>query len=158
VRPDQFFELIRETVDSGISTLSVIFEAEGDRISHAVGRADADGWSASPTDDDAGHMMFGPYVSDLPAGHHKASFRMMVDDNTAANDLCVTVEVSNYTSGTLLGSLDVYRHDWTNAGAYQDFDVLYNYATAGDALEFRVHWKDVAYVLVDRVKITDVAM
>jgi hypothetical protein len=158
VRPDHFFELVREAVDSGIPTLSVIFEAEGDRISHTVGRADADGWSANPSDDNAGYMMFGPYVSDLPAGNHKASFRMMVDDNTLANDLCVTLEVFNYTSGTLLGSLDVYRHDWTNAGTYQDFEVLYTYATAGDALEYRVHWKDAAYVLVDRVQITDVPM
>jgi len=155
VRPDHFFELVHEAADSGISTLSVIFEAEGERMSHAVGRADADGWSANPSDDAAGYLMFGPYVNDLPTGNQKAIFRMQVDDNAATDDLCVTLEVSNYTSGALLGSLDVHRQDWTSAGTYQDFEVVYTNATAGDALEFRVHWKDAAYVLVDRVQITD---
>ena len=108
VRPDHFFQLIKDAKNAGIPTLSQVFEAES-QFSHGIGHADADGWAADTASDNAGFMMYGPYTGTLPAGAQKAAFRMLIDNNTANNDLCCVLDVRDNNNGQILATRNVYR-------------------------------------------------
>jgi hypothetical protein len=55
-----------------------VYQADGD-LSHIVGRADNGGWSANTAADPPGHLCYGPYATDIPAGANTVSFELMID-------------------------------------------------------------------------------
>lgn len=161
VRADNYFQLMREANCLPVDTSTIVktWEAENQSwasspFSHGVGRAENDGWSANTTQDNQGHMLYGPYDTTLPTGSLSATFKMWVDNNTVDNNVVATIDVWDATNGTSLASRDITRQQFTGTTTWQDFSVPFTNAAAGHALEFRVHYKKVAKVSVDKVTIT----
>ncbi|MGK3988764.1 hypothetical protein WME99_37310 [Sorangium sp. So ce136] len=118
-------------------------------LPHIIGRADGDGWSANVTQDPVGSLQYGPYTTQVPAGPHSAIWNLMIDNNSANNDPVVFLDVvDSTTGGTVLGSRQLTRTEWTSPYQYQAFAVPFTLDSSrvGHALEFRTLWHKVAYV------------
>jgi hypothetical protein len=128
-------------------------------LSHgSIGRADGDGWAANTAADGAGHMAFGPYATDWGGQAAHASFYLLVDNNSAANDLVVKLEIYDSVTEKTLASRDVHRYDFRAPGVYQRFGLDADLAgTAGHKMETRVWWMDVSYVRLQKVLLHTVA-
>lgn len=128
------------------------WSATSSAIGHIVGRAEGSGWSASVYDP-AGHMIYGPYTTGVPAGSHVAAFRMLVDNNSADNAAVVLLDVWDSTASTQIAARQLYRTDWKAASRYQVFELPFSLSAAsvGHALEFRVYYQQTSYVRVDKV-------
>lgn len=123
-------------------------------LSHAVGRAEADGWSASTGPDAKGHMIFGPYAKDWGGGAVQAVVSMMVDDHTADDLPVVTLEIYDATAGAILASREVRRRELRAPMKLQRFTLDAGLeGHAGDEMELRVYWHDVSYVKVSGVTV-----
>ncbi|WP_233261526.1 GxGYxYP domain-containing protein [Vitiosangium sp. GDMCC 1.1324] len=160
VRPDNYFQLMREynNLPTDPSTVVKTYEAEttsyaASPFSHTVGRSNDNGWSANVTQDDAGMMLYGPYVTTFPAGQLTTTFKMKIDVITGNNDNVVTLDVRDATTGSVLTAFDVYRNQFKANGLYQDFSLTYN-NVAGHQLEFRANFKDTAAINIDKVTTT----
>lgn len=160
VRPDNYFQLMRESYNlpTDTSTLVKTYEAENQSyatspFSHAVGRSYDNGWTANVTDDGPGLMLYGPYVTTFPAGQLTTTFKMKIDAITGTNDNVVTLDVRDATTGVILTTFDVYRNQFKAGGVYQDFSLTYN-NVAGHQLEFRANYKDKASINIDKVTTT----
>ncbi|MCM3626089.1 hypothetical protein M3194_01750 [Paenibacillus glycanilyticus] len=128
------------------------YEAEGTLVGHGTGHLDGNGWLAQTSIDAPNqHMVYGPYATDIPVGANQAFFDMIIDNNTANNDVIVTVDVRDNTNGQILATRDITRQEWTKAGSYERFNLSFNNPTAGHAIEFRVYWYGRAYTKVDAV-------
>jgi hypothetical protein len=116
-------------------------------LPHQIGRADADGWSASTTQDVAGFLQYGPYTQ-VAAGAHTAIWNLMIDNNTADNLAVVRIEAYNATTSTLIASREITRSEWTSTSQYQAFALPFavNSLQAGHQFEFRVYWYRTGYV------------
>jgi hypothetical protein len=132
-----------------------VYEAEGD-LMHGLGRPEADGWAAATGLDDAGHLAFGPYARDLGDGPRTATFRLMVDVADAREETVVTLDVYDADADQILAALDVPRSAFGAAFAYRDFALDFDLAgRAHHAIETRVYWRDISYVRLDRVVVTE---
>ncbi|MCD9021538.1 GxGYxYP domain-containing protein [Cohnella silvisoli] len=129
------------------------YEAEGTVLGHATGRAVGDGWQANPTQDNATHMVYGPYDSNVPIGNRKITFRMKVDNNTVNNAQVASIDIWDATAGVTLASQNILRQQFTGANQYQDFSLTFNQTTLNHQLEYRVYYNDVATVTVDKITI-----
>lgn len=129
----------------------LVFEAERD-LAHGLGRAEADGWSASTATDARGHLSYGPYTNLVPAGARQATFRLLLDDVTANDDVVLTLDVFDATRGQVLTRRELRRREFQAALAYQDFTLSFT-ATSGHLLEFRTYWHDTSYARQDRVSV-----
>lgn len=132
------------------------YEAEENQLSHATGRLDGDGWLCQ-TGIDAGnrHMIYGPYLSNIPSGLNRAFYNMKVDNNTANNDNIATIDVRDNTTGNVLASKTITRKQFNSSGSYQTFYLDFN-QIEGHSLEFRVYWHGTSYLKVDKVGVEDV--
>ena len=121
-------------------------------LGNVVGRREGDGWSAR-VEDAAGHMVYGPYVNGIPAGARVASFRMMVDNNSASNSDVVRLDVYDATAGTELAARQVRRLEWRSAYVYQTFEVPFTIAASqvSHTIEFRIYYQRSSYVKVEKV-------
>ncbi len=126
-----------------------LYEAETD-LSHCVGYADGEGWAAATTTDVEGHMCYGPYTTDIPAGTHTASFRLMIDVNDTDNLVVATIDVYDASADEILALRDIRRSEFVSTFAYQDFELTFD-NVAAHSLEFRTYWHDVAYINQDHV-------
>jgi hypothetical protein len=129
-----------------------LYEAEGPGMGHAIGRADEDGWSAATGPDSSDFMLYGPYATDIPAGAHSATWRLMVDNNSADTLRVVRLEVHDFARMSVLAQRWVTRDEFGAAWAYQDFPVAFTSA-GGASLEFRIWWTDISYVRCDNVSV-----
>lgn len=127
----------------------LIFQAERD-LKHLVGRLDADGWSANTRDDTSNFMCYGPYTTAIAKGSRTASFRLMIDNNTAGNAAVVTLDIYNATAHKILASRVIYRKDFLHTFQYQSFDLSFISSTP-NVLEFRTYWLGRAYIRQDSV-------
>lgn len=125
------------------------FEAERD-LAHQRGRVDRDGWSCAVAADGLNFMSFGPYTRAIPAGPAVATFRLMVDNNTADDAPVVTIDVHDADSGRQLAERVIRRRAFGAAFTYQDFSLRFD-APGPNRLEFRTLWHDQSYVRQDRV-------
>jgi hypothetical protein len=133
------------------------YEAEGP-LGHGIGRVDGDGWHASTGGDVAGHLAYGPYATDWNGGSAQAVFTLKVDNNTAANDIVVTLEINDATADRVVAVRPVRRHDFRRAHTYQRFTLDVDLdGRAGHRMETRVYWHDVSYVKLDRVVVNAAA-
>jgi len=124
---------------------------DGTGIGHQTGAAEADGtWSATVASHTAGYLQFGPYVSNVSAGTHKAMYRLQVDNVTADSGPIVRLEVSNFTQHIMLAQRDVTRDEWAAAQRYQTFELPFEMpaddSMRNDKIELRVFWYRRAYV------------
>lgn len=121
-------------------------------LAHGIGRVDGDGWQAATGPDSAGHMAYGPYATHWGGGSAQAAFHLMVDNNTAANDIVVTLEINDATADRIIASRPVRRHELRAAHTYQRFTLDIDLAgRAGHRMETRVFWHDVSFVKLDKV-------
>ena len=130
-----------------------IYQAETD-LGHAIGKAEADGWSANTADDDAGHLVFGPYATDWFGSSGSATFRMMIDNNSYDTLEVVVLDIYDATAGKTLATLaitrDQFAEEWTYEEFYIDFDLT---GSVGHSMEVRAYWKDISYLRIDWVKV-----
>ncbi|UII24112.1 AbfB domain-containing protein [Fulvivirga ligni] len=142
--PTQDLIILRETSQS--------WEAEGPALGHNTGHIDGDGWLCQTGIDAPNqHMIYGPYVTTLPAGGNTANFRIKVDNNTANNDPMVTIDVRDATTGQGLASRIINRQDFATASTYNDFSLPFTIPADGHSIELRVFWHGGAYIKVDRL-------
>ena len=128
-----------------------VLEAES-QLAHGVGRLDGDGWQAATGPDAAGHMAYGPYATDWGGGSAQAVFYLLVDNNSAANDVVVTLEINDATADRVIASRPVRRHELRRPHAYQRFALNVDLTgRAGHRMETRVFWHDVSFVKLDKV-------
>jgi len=132
-----------------------VFEAEGGAMGHGIGRRDGDGWSANTGDDARGVLVFGPYTREIPAGAHRALFRLLVDDVTADNNNVVRLEVNDFDAehecgDCLIARREVRRGEFGAPFRYQDVSLLFT-SPGGHRLEFRTYWYDTSYVKEDKI-------
>jgi hypothetical protein len=123
-----------------------------DSTHHRIGRKDGKGWSVTPQDG-ANHLNFGPYTSMIAPGPNVATFRLMIDDNTADNANIVNLDVNDATSDKVLGELLVTRRQFDWPMTYQDFSLPFIAPDRG-RLEFRTYSYGKAYVNQLQVTVT----
>jgi hypothetical protein len=147
-------EVYFDDIRIGTDTPPRVFEAEGSGMYHNIGRAEADGWSATSGVDQTGHLSYGPYVTDLRAGLHTATFRMLIGNNTGTNYNAATVGVWDSTKQTMLGVRTIYRNEWGASNTYQDFALDFRNDNPGDELSFLVYWYNgVTYLKLDKITV-----
>ncbi|MBI1748340.1 MAG: hypothetical protein HYR55_17425 [Acidobacteria bacterium] len=129
-----------------------VYDAARD-LFHQVGRADADGWSASTGLDSQGHLCYGPYTPDIPEGPNTVSFQLMIDNNSADDLPVVNLDVYDAASGAILATRQVRRREFSAPFHYQIFNVSFR-SPAGHALEFRTWWYGVAYIRESQVALS----
>src|SRR5207249_4043528 len=119
---------------------------------HATGRAEGDGWSASPSLDQPNFLVYGPYATNIPVGQNSAKFELMIDQHVGANDRVAAIEVVDPSSSQFLARREIYRNDFQADGTYQGFMLLFT-SQAGQDLEFRTYWYGAAYIKEDFVAV-----
>jgi hypothetical protein len=128
------------------------WEAEGTSLGHKTGRLETDGWLCQTGIDAPNeHMIYGPYVTNVPAGPNIAEFRMKIDNNTANNDPVVDIDVRNATTGASLAFQTVTRQQFPIAANYTSFKLPFTMPADNQAIELRVYWRGGAYIKVDWV-------
>jgi hypothetical protein len=145
----------RLTVPSSVKLGSVSGKTyEPKSMGHNVGRAEGDGWSANTGDDAAGHMLFGPYATDWGGGAAEAVFSMMVDNVTASDDVVVTLDIYDGTTGTILSQREVRRREFRKASEFQRFTLDAGLeGRAGHKMEVRAWWQDKSYVKIGSLRV-----
>ena len=138
---------------------TLTYQAESSSMGHRFGRAQtkdgAKGWSAAVSQDPKGHMLYGPYATNWGGNHAEAAFRMLVDNVSANNDVVAEIDIFDSTSGNVLASKAVRRGEFQARFKYETFKISAGLTgRAGHKMEVRVDWRDVSYVLVDKVEVT----
>ncbi|VUD62793.1 hypothetical protein TDB9533_03112 [Thalassocella blandensis] len=124
------------------------------QLAHGTGREDGDGWLCQTGIDAANqYMIYGPYNQNIPAGGNTARFRIKIDNNSAANDAQVTLDVRNASNGAIVASKVINRHDFSVAGEYLTFNLPFQLARGSQSVELRVFWHGRAYIKVDWVEV-----
>lgn len=130
------------------------WEAEGSSLSHKTGRLETDGWLCQTGIDAPNeHMIYGPYVNNIPAGPNVAEFRMKVDNNTANDDPIVDIDVRNATTGQILAAKTLTRKQFPIASDYTNFTLPFIIPANDQSIELRVYWRGTSYTKVDWVGI-----
>lgn len=118
-------------------------------LSHAIGRADGDGWSANTAADAAGHLVYGPYATDWGGGSAQAVFTLEIDDVTADDEVIATIDINDATADQVVAARDLRRGDFRRAlhpeRVALDADLT---GRAGHRMEARLWWKDLAFLRV----------
>jgi hypothetical protein len=130
------------------------WEAEGTSLGHKTGRLETDGWLCQVGIDAPNeHMIYGPYVNNVPAGPNVAEFRMKIDNNTVNNDAVVDIDVRNATTGASLAFQTITRQQFSVAASYTSFRLPFTMPANNQSIELRVYWRGGAYIKVDWVGI-----
>ncbi|UVI31083.1 GxGYxYP domain-containing protein [Paenibacillus spongiae] len=128
-----------------------LYEAEND-FGHNTGRLDGDGWSAIAAEHAPGHMLYGPYVADIPTGVHDLAFRMKVGDTSGPDATVASLDIYSPSSDTVLRTKELKKSDFAVPDVYQDILLEDVNFTLGSTYEFRVYFNDAADVKVDHVR------
>ena len=133
------------------------YQAEDDLQHHDDrGRRDQDGWSANTADDDAGHLLYGPYATDWPGTTMQVEFRILIDVVDSREEVVATIEVYDADQGEFLAQRDLRRADFLAPMTYQDFALEFEMeGRVGHRMETRVFWRDISYKRVERVVVRE---
>jgi hypothetical protein len=145
----------REALDE---TLVLVrrFEAEAPPLLHSTGALVEGGWQARRGRDRVEHMVYGPYVNDLPREPLLARFRFRVDDDRPAPDepwlLLEATSPQGERAGWPIRRREV-RREGTPLGVLVERDVWFDPYEEGSQVELRVRWLGRADATVDRVDV-----
>jgi len=106
---------------------------------HKIGRREGNGWAALQGKDRAGLLAYGPYSTGIPEGRRVASWKVMIDVNRGRNDLILTLDIHDATTGRILARRQLRRSDFKVQQRYQIFGLGFA-AHRGMKLEFRTEW------------------
>ncbi|MCY0997339.1 hypothetical protein OWM54_09350 [Myxococcus sp. MISCRS1] len=135
--------------------LPFVYEAEGSQLAKAIGRQEADGWSANTATDSQGYLIYGPYADYWGDGPMTAVFRMLIDVTTTGGNVA-TIEVYDSTSNTVIASRTIARSAFIQSFMYQNFPLDFSLnGRLRHQIETRLKWHDTSYLRVDRVSIFD---
>lgn len=125
---------------------------EAESLSHQIGYADADGWSATPGTA-AQALVYGPYYPDTPVGNFDAVFRVLTDNLVSSSGVVVYVDVWDATAGEAVASRSIRLEDFVTPATYRDFTVPFTWGSqrAGHLLELRIFYNSIAFARADRV-------
>ena len=130
-----------------------VYSMSGD-LSHAIGRADGDGWSASTADDQAGALVYGPYATDWGGGSAQAVFALQIDDVGADDRVVATIEINDATADRVLAARELRRRDFRRPLESERFALDADLAGRdGHRMEARLWWKDVAFLRVESLAV-----
>ncbi|WP_053372293.1 GxGYxYP domain-containing protein [Paenibacillus sp. FJAT-27812] len=152
VTPVEMVGLIKEQVPQVSTDVpNKVYQAETD-FGHQTGKADGDGWSANAAEHAAGHMLFGPGASDIPAGHHQVKVKAMIDNRDADNSRVLNLDIYDATDNRVVAEKAVLRSQFRKAGDYQNL-VMESDFVQGHSYEFRVWYDGNASVKIDSVSV-----
>ena len=98
------------------------------------------------------HIIYGPYITTLPAIPLTAVFRMRLDSVAQGNDHVARLEVTDSTSGSIIASRELYRRDFSKSYVNADLTVPFDWSShSGHQAEFRVWTYDISYIKVSAV-------
>ena len=102
----------------------------------------------------AGHMVFGPYATDFPAGRTTVIFELTEDVVDTLAETVVSLDVYDADTGEALAERDVGRHEFRAPFETQSFalDVDLS-ARSGHRIETRVYWHARALISVERIAV-----
>lgn len=127
-----------------------------EQLARQIGRRDGEGRSANVAQDAAGYLSYGPYTTSYPAGTYEASWRMLVDNNSADNEAVVRIDVydpDGSGGGQVLAEQTIQRQEFTAANTYQTFTLTFVHGAPSHRLEFRTYWHDRTYLKLDYVQV-----
>lgn len=129
-----------------------IYEAEND-FGHNTGKLDGDGWLAVTDQHGQGHMLYGPYVADIPNGAHDVTFKAKIGSIAGADDRVALLDIYSPTLDQVVASKALLRSDFATAGVYEDFTLIDVPFALGSTYEFRVYFDDTADIKVDHIRL-----
>ena len=144
---------IEQAPFSRILTQPITYQAE-DELDHATGRRLGDGWQATPNEDEAGYLVFGPYAHNWGEGQVSVDYRLLIDSNREHNDDVLHLEVYDADEEEVLVQHTLKPEDFESAWIYQSFVVNVDLAgRLGHRLESRVYWKGRSFIRIDSVQV-----
>jgi hypothetical protein len=142
----------RETYEASLAFVRR-YEAEEEPLLHSTGRRADGGWRAQPGDG-VQHMVYGPYVADLPFQEWIARFRWRIDVIAERTpEPLIALEVTS--EGYPVQSVPVHPIDVT-PGEWQETDIAFRPNPAPARMEFRVLWNGRCDATVDRIDLLEV--
>lgn len=141
-------------------TLVRRFEAEEAPLQHSTGALVPEGWQAKAGRDRIEHMIYGPYVTDLPREELVARFRWRIDATAEKPPdplltLEVTSEVAQQRWHWPIQTVRVETKD-ARPGEWRETDMTFWPHPPPARMELRVHWKGTCDATVDRIDIVRV--
>jgi hypothetical protein len=128
------------------------YQSQSSSMYHQIGRPDGYDWSARVDLDGPGYLIYGPYDAKYGEGRHTAWYYLMIDNNTANNDVVATIDVVTNGGGRVLARRDIRRQEFTAANQWQWFSFDFFDACFGN-VETRLFWTDRAYLKIGGVYI-----
>jgi hypothetical protein len=125
---------------------------EAKALSHVVGEAYGDGWSSNGQ---AGHVLYGPYTTAIPAGRQTAYWQMMITADTTGDQELATLDVYDASTGAVLASRGVSAGTFAQAGKWQRVALNYD-QVAGHITEIRARYTPPGRIIFNQVGVIGV--
>jgi hypothetical protein len=124
-------------------------------LEHGTGEVVQGGWAANTVEDEAGHLIYGPYATDWLGEAGEAVFNVAIDINGGNLDRVLTLDVFDVTGGEILASREIIRTDFNAPLTVQAFRLGFDLRNrVGHSMETRVYWHDNAAIRVESVEVT----
>ncbi|MBI5477338.1 MAG: hypothetical protein HY906_00695 [Deltaproteobacteria bacterium] len=131
-------------------TVLATYEAET-QLQHLVGHLDGSDWVASAPGEGAGALAYGPYVTTLSPGVAEARFRLG-GSGVGGATVIATLDVNDAAESRVRAQIDVTGAQLPATG-YVEVAVPFLVPPDPHGLEFRVWWKGVGTLRLDRVTV-----
>ncbi|MDD4976197.1 MAG: hypothetical protein PHY93_17705 [Bacteriovorax sp.] len=127
------------------STSNLIFYATSTYNNHQIGNKKSSISWATNASDGAGVLTYGPYTKMIGPGVFNAVFDLQIDNNTSDNSEIVTIDINQASTGKVLATRTITRHEFTQINQKQSFELSF-LNNADGTLEFRVMTKGISYL------------
>ncbi|MBI3929762.1 MAG: ATP-binding protein [Armatimonadetes bacterium] len=121
-------------------------------LSHRSGELDGEDWLCRPHRHPGGHVLYGPYTTELPPGRYSARTRLKVECPPPDVENLCQLEVYDAASERVLASRWVRPGDLARGTTWTDLALDFA-AAAGQRLEFRTMWAGTATLRVRQVEV-----
>lgn len=128
-------------------------EAESSSFQHKTGRLDGNGWLAKKGEDKPEHMIFGPYVKNLPPGDNAAEFSMQRSGDALDTDEIATIDVYDSVGQQVLAEKKVLAKDLPKKDEFISIRLPFTLKSSNHSLETRVYWSGKSQLKIDWISI-----